>query len=85
MAQIISISLNKQMIKDMDYLQEKLAFSGRSEIVRAGIKTLIEEHKKINEIDGEIEGTIIVTHKEENIEEFSKIKHSFHDFVKTHI
>ncbi len=85
MAQIISVSLTKQNLEDMNYLQKKLGFSGKSEIVRVGIKNLLEEHKKINEIVGEIEGTIIVTHKEENIEEFSKIKHSFHDFVKTHI
>lgn len=91
MAQIISISLNDDILKDMDVLQKDLGFSGRSEIVRAGIRNLIEEHKKISEVgkddisNKEIEGTMIVTHHENSTDEFSKIKHSVHNIVKTHI
>lgn len=85
MAQIISISLNKEILEDMDYIQTKLGFSGRSEIVRAGLRNLIEEHKKLSELQGEIEGTIVVTHQEKYTQEFSKIKHSNHNLVKTHL
>jgi CopG family nickel-responsive transcriptional regulator len=85
MAEIISISLNKEILEDMGFIQKKLGFSGRSEIVRAGLRTLIEEHKKLSEITGIIEGTIVVTHHEKHTEEFSKIKHSAHHSVKTHI
>lgn len=85
MAEIISISLNKEILEDMDYIQKKLGFSGRSEIVRTGLRTLIEEHKRLSEVSGIVEGTIVVTHQEKFTDEFSKIKHSAHDCVKTHI
>lgn len=85
MAEIISISLNKEILEDMDFIQKELSFSGRSEIVRAGLRSLIEEHKNLKNQSGIVEGTLIVTHKEENTNEFSKIKHSAHALVKTHI
>lgn len=85
MVEIISISLNKEILEDMEHIQKKLGFSGRSEIVRAGLRSLIEEHKKLSEIEGEIEGTLVVTHDEKDTTEFSKIKHSAHDLVKTHL
>ena len=85
MAEIISISLNKEILEDISYIQKELGFSGRSEIVRAGLRSLIEEHKKLNNVEGIVEGTIIVTHREENTQEFTNIKHSYHDLVKTHI
>ena len=46
MAEIISISLNKEMIEQMNSIQENMNFSGRSEIVRAGLRNLIEEYKQ---------------------------------------
>lgn len=85
MAEIISISLNKEILDNMNFIQKKLEFSGRSEIVRAGIRNLINEYKELENLSGIVEGTIIVTHKESYTQEFSKIKHKFHDLVKTHI
>ena len=34
---IVSISLNKEILEEIDKLQNTLGFSGRSEIVRAGM------------------------------------------------
>lgn len=86
MAEIISISLNKDMIEQMNTIQKDMNFSGRSEIVRAGLRTLIEEYNSLYALSGIVEGTLIVTHKEEYNDEFSKIKHTApHDCVKTHL
>ena len=86
MAEIISISLNKEMIEQMNTIQKEMKFSGRSEIVRAGLRNLIEEYNSLHALSGIVEGTLIVTHKEEYNDEFSKIKHTApHDCVKTHL
>lgn len=86
MAEIISISLNKEMIEQVKKVQKDLNFSGRSEIIRAGLRNLIEEYNSIYSLSGNVEGTLIITHKEEYNDEFSKIKHTApHDSVKTHI
>jgi CopG family nickel-responsive transcriptional regulator len=36
---IVSIPLNKEILQQIDKLQNALGFSGRSEIVRAGIRS----------------------------------------------
>lgn len=85
MAEIISISLTKEILEELETIQNNMNFKGRSEILRAGLRSLIEEHKKLLQIKGNCEGTIIATHKETNTDEFSKLKHKFHNLVKTHI
>ncbi|MGH9991312.1 MAG: CopG family ribbon-helix-helix protein, partial [Nitrososphaera sp.] len=38
---IVSVSLNDDILSEIDKLQKALGFSGRSEIVRAGIRNLL--------------------------------------------
>ena len=49
---IISISLNENIIQELDKLQKLLGFSGRSEIVRASVRNLLLEEKRIEELYG---------------------------------
>lgn len=83
MANIISISLNDEILEFIDEIQKNKGYSGRSEVVRAGIRNIIEEEKKLKELSGIIDAVMIVLHNEHSGEEFSKIKHKFHSIVKT--
>ena len=49
---IVSISLNEDIINDIDKLQKNLGFSGRSEIVRAGLRNMIAEQKERDTLQG---------------------------------
>ena len=49
---IVSISLNDDIINDIDKLQKNLGFTGRSEIVRAGLRNIIAEQKERDSITG---------------------------------
>jgi CopG family transcriptional regulator, nickel-responsive regulator len=40
---IVSISLNEDIIAEMDKIQKSLGFSGRSELIRASIRSLFAE------------------------------------------
>jgi len=42
---IVSISLGQEMADELDRLQASLGFSGRSEVVRAGLKMLSADSK----------------------------------------
>ena len=44
---IVSISLNENIIQELDKLQKVLGFSGKSEIVRASVRNLLLEEKRI--------------------------------------
>ena len=59
---IISISLNDVILKELDRLQNRLGFSGRSEAIRAGVRLLISENKGTEKISGEINSILLVIH-----------------------
>ncbi len=82
---IVSLSLPGQMIKEMDKLQDSLGFTGRSELVRSGIRLLLQDVKEKNALSGEVTAVIVVTHSEENEEPVTRIKHQYDDIIKTHI
>jgi CopG family nickel-responsive transcriptional regulator len=82
---IVSLSFPESMIREMNELQEGLGFTGRSEMVRASIRLLIQDTKEKNSLSGDISAIIALTHNEENEEPVTRIKHQFDDIVRTHI
>ena len=48
---IVSLSLPDQMVKAMDEIQDSVGFAGRSELVRAAIRLLLEDTKDLEAAD----------------------------------
>ena len=82
---IISISLNENIIQELDKLQKDLGFSGRSEIVRASVRNLLLEEKRIDELSGVLHSVLLVIHDEKSDQEISEIRHGFDKIINTHI
>lgn len=82
---IVSLSFPETMIDDMDEIQKSGGFAGRSELVRAAIRLLIEDSKQKDALAGHMNAIIVVTHDEENEAPVTKLKHQFEDIVKTHL
>lgn len=82
---IVSLSFPDKMLKEMDDLEDALEFSGRSELVRAGIRLLLQDYKDKKAMSGAGSAVVVVTHSEENEEPVTRIKHRFDDIVRTHI
>jgi len=82
---IISISLDDKMLKDIDYVEQGLGFTGRSELVRAGIRMLIADKKARDELEGHISCVLVVTHDEGLEDPVTEIKHLFDAVVKSHL
>jgi CopG family nickel-responsive transcriptional regulator len=82
---IISISLNENIIQELDKLQKFLGFSGRSEIVRASVRNLLLEEKRIDELSGVLHSVLLVIHDEKSYQEISEIRHGFDKIINTHI
>ena len=49
---IISISMDEETLEELDRLERSMAFAGRSEAVRAGVRTLIAENKATEKLSG---------------------------------
>ena len=85
MAQIISMSLNDKILKDIDKLQKEMGFSGRSETIRAGLRMLIADKKEKSKLRGIIDAVLLVIHEDRNSEEVSLLRHRHEELIKTQV
>jgi len=82
---IISISLNENILKDIEKIQNEHGYSGRSEVIRASVRLLISESKDTERLFGEINSILLVIHHHDSENAVSDIKHNFKDITKTQI
>jgi len=82
---IVSLSFPDQMIRDMDEIQKSLGFTGRSELVRAAIRLMLEDKREKDSLRGQVAAILAVTHNQEDEEPVTRIKHSFEDIIRTHL
>ena len=82
---IVSISLNDEILKEIDKLQGSMGFSGRSEIIRAGIRTFVQEEKQKSDLQGKQNAILVVVHLDEYDDEVAGIKHDYEDLIRTHL
>ncbi|MEM3143901.1 MAG: CopG family ribbon-helix-helix protein, partial [Candidatus Nitrosotenuis sp.] len=82
---IVSISLNEEILSEIDKLQKGLGFSGRSEVIRAGIRTFVSEEKQKTELVGKQHAVLFVIHDDEYDDIVAGIKHSYENLIITHL
>ena len=82
---IVSISLNNEILSELDKLQSSMGFSGRSEAIRAGIRTFVSEEKQNSDLSGNIHAILLVLHNDEFDHIVSGITHNFEDLIITHL
>ena len=82
---IVSISLNDEILKQIDNLQKNLGFSGRSDAIRAGIRSFVSEEKQKEDLSGNVNAILLVIHNDEYDNQVTGIKHSYEDLITTHL
>ena len=82
---IVSISLNDEILKQIDNLQKSLGFSGRSDAIRAGIRSFVSEEKQKEDLSGNVNAILLVVHNDEYDNQVTGIKHSYEDLITTHL
>ncbi|MGC1932350.1 MAG: CopG family ribbon-helix-helix protein [Candidatus Nitrosopolaris sp.] len=82
---IVSVSLNRTILDDMDKLQKSHGFSGRSEIVRAGIRNLLSEERKRQDLTGMLHALFLAIHDEDSDEEVTEMRHVYDKLINTHL
>jgi CopG family nickel-responsive transcriptional regulator len=82
---IVSVSLNKDIIESINKLQKALGFSGRSEIVRAGIRNLLAEERTKQNLTGIISSLLLAVHDEDSDDEVASIRHKFDKIINVHL
>ena len=82
---IVSISLTDEILNEIDSLQKNLGFSGRSDAIRAGIRSFVSEEKQKENLSGNVNAILLVVHNDEYDNQVNGIKHSYEDLITTHL
>ncbi|MFY9797959.1 MAG: CopG family ribbon-helix-helix protein [Candidatus Nitrosopolaris sp.] len=82
---IVSISLNKNILAEMDKIQKSLGFSGRSELIRAGIRSLLSEEKRRKSMTGFIHALFLAIHDEKSDDQVTEMGHTYDKVINTHL
>ena len=69
----------------MDKIQESHGFSGRSELIRAGIRSLLSDDRKRKEIKGSIHALFLAIHDEKSDQQVTELRHVFDKLINTHL
>lgn len=82
---VVSISLNKQMVDEIERLQKTMGFNGRSETIRAGIRSIAAEQKQASEMTGSVHAILLVLHRDEFDAVVAGLREGFEDMITTHL
>ena len=82
---IISISLTEKNLVDLEALQRELGFGGRSEAIRAAMRTLLAETNERRSMVGQVDGVLIVVNNTCASGPIHDIYHNNHPLIKTHV
>jgi CopG family nickel-responsive transcriptional regulator len=81
--EIISISLDKETLSELDRIQRQLGFSSRSRLIRATAASLLNEYKLLESLKGHTDAVFMVTYRSSEKHGISDLLHEFEDSIKT--
>jgi CopG family nickel-responsive transcriptional regulator len=82
---LVSVSLYDDILDVLDKLQKTLGFTGRSEIVRAGIRNLLAEERMKQDLEGVVNSLLLAVHDEDSDDQVASIRHKFDKIVNVHL
>ena len=83
---IISVSLPKELLEELDAVLGEDKNATRSEVLRQAIRSYLTEYKDLDSLRGNIIATITVLYeKKEQNEELSRLQHEFSDMITAYL
>jgi len=82
---VVSVSLTERNLEVLDKMQEAFGLKGRSEAVRACLRTAEDDIKEREALEGDVEGVLIVVHDSHTSPNLDRIRHRFQDIIATQI
>jgi CopG family nickel-responsive transcriptional regulator len=83
---IISVSLPKELLKELEAVLGEEKYATRSEVLRQAIRSYITEYKELDKLKGNIIATVTVLYeKKEKNEELFRLQHEFSDMITAYL
>ena len=81
--EIISISVDKETLKDVKEAQKALGFKSRSKLLRTTLASLLNEYRTMERLKGHTDSVFVVTYKESEKHRISDLLHRFENSITT--
>ena len=82
---IVSVSLTEKNLEVLERIQGELGLSGRSEAIRACLRSADSEVRERENLDGDVEGVLIVVHQTHRNPQLDDVRHTYQDLITTQI
>ena len=82
---IISVSMDNETLVELSHVEKSLGFSGRSEAVRAGVRSLIAENRELENLSGRVKAVLLLVHAEKAEGAAAGLSHRFEGIISTQI
>ena len=82
---IVSISLTDENISALEDIQKCYGLSGRSEAIRHSIRAAETEIKEISNMEGTVEGVLVIVHKDHGDTWMGMLQHKYENHIKTQL
>ncbi len=82
---VVSVSLTEKNLEVLERIQDELGLSGRSEAIRACLRSADSDVRDREALDGDVEGVLIVVHQTHRNPQLDEIRHTYQDMITTQI
>ncbi len=83
--EILSISIDKEALKQLEEVQKKLGFKSRSKMLRSAVLSLLNDYQNLDALSGNVESIFVLTYNESEKNHVSDVLHKYEDTIKTEI
>ena len=82
---IVSVSLTDRNLEVLDSVKEIYGLKGRSEAIRACLRSAEEEVRDRDEMKGHVEGVLVVVHDSHESPDLDRTRHDYQEMITTQI
>lgn len=81
--EIISVSLPESTARELDRMVAEKGYPSRSELVREAVRGLIKADQRLWDVEGEVDGVMILLYDHKASREVSEVRHAHVDLFKS--
>ena len=82
---IVSLSINDNLLTELDKLQEDLGYSGRSEVLRAAVRLLLTDSREKQRMRGSVNVLLLAIHPQNSEHHVTQLKTKYLDVIHTQL
>ncbi len=83
--EILSISIDKEALRQLEEVQKRLGIKSRSKMLRNAILGMLKEYQLLDSLSGHVEGVFVLTYKKSEKNHVSDVLHRFEGIIRTEV